>query len=200
MTRLQKIEEYVTELLTNEIPEVYYFHNLMHTQHVVMSTAYIGEKEGLTDKELELVQVAAWFHDTGFTRMRTGHEEESVKIAEAYLRKHRFEEEDIEVIAACIRATKIPQSPKTLLEKILCDSDLTHIASSIYWERSNNLLKEIESCEQIEIAEIDWLKSNLKFLENHHFFTDFGKARLEVLQLSAIRENRELIDKLLTDV
>lgn len=68
-----------------------------------------------------------------------------------------------------IIATRIPQMPCNLLEQILCDADLDYIGRDDYWKISNYLFKEIN--ESAQLLEIDWLKIQIEFLDQHHFFT-----------------------------
>jgi len=42
-----------------------------------------------------------------------------------------------------IMATKIPQSPKNLLEQIICDADLDYLGRERYEENSLLLLQEL---------------------------------------------------------
>ncbi|WP_204306740.1 hypothetical protein, partial [Klebsiella pneumoniae] len=73
--------------------------------------------------------LAAWFHDTGFSSGQAeGHEETSVQIATQFLQSRHTDEGIMQRVASCIRATKMPQSPVSLIEKILCDADLQHLA------------------------------------------------------------------------
>jgi predicted metal-dependent HD superfamily phosphohydrolase len=59
----------------------------------------------LSDKKVELLHIAAWFHDTGYDKGSEGHENRSCQYMEAFLKEHNVPEEDIQTVAACIRAT-----------------------------------------------------------------------------------------------
>jgi predicted metal-dependent HD superfamily phosphohydrolase len=88
----------------------------------------IGAACRLSAEELEGVILAAWFHDAGYVEAIEGHEEKSVEIATSFLRENGYPQEKIARVAACIRATKMPQNPKTLMEQVLCDADISHLA------------------------------------------------------------------------
>ena len=48
-------------------------------------------------------------------------------MAKEELPKFGLSEKDIELICGMIMATKIPQNPKTKLEKIIADADLEYL-------------------------------------------------------------------------
>ena len=80
---LKKAEAFVTNLLTEKLSDDYTFHNLKHTQDTVETAHEIAENSELSKKEIEIIQLAAWFHDTGHTVIYDGHEEKSAEIATA---------------------------------------------------------------------------------------------------------------------
>ena len=95
------------------------YHNISHTLDVIKQAEIIAKQEGVNDKhDLLLLRTAAAFHDSGFLFVYKGHEEKGCEIASGDL-KNTFSEADIKKICGMIMATKIPQSPNTLLEKII---------------------------------------------------------------------------------
>ena len=89
----------------------------------------IGEGFNLDEHEMLLVQLATWFHDTGYSEGPEEHEERSCVNAEAFL-KGKIPDADLETIKGCIRSTKVPQRPTSILEQIICDADLVATATS----------------------------------------------------------------------
>ena len=57
---------YLEEILENKLPAHISYHNLSHTQGVVHAAQEIGQASGLSDNELEIIELACWFHDVGF--------------------------------------------------------------------------------------------------------------------------------------
>ena len=53
------------------------FHDIQHIKNVVEAVQLVGKKCGLGQRELKLLQLAAWFHDCGYTEGAEGHEERS---------------------------------------------------------------------------------------------------------------------------
>ena len=125
---LEKVEQYVTNLLTEKLHKHIYFHNLKHTRQVRDAAREIGEKMKINDKEKELIEIAIWFHDTGFIKDYINHEEESAKIAEAFLKEQNYPEDKIKIIKKAILKTSLETLPDSKIEKIIRDADLAHLS------------------------------------------------------------------------
>ena len=86
--------------------------------------------------------LSAWFHDTGYSSGKVeGHEEISVQIATQFLQQHAVSDMVQQRVTSCIRATHMPQSPISQVEKILCDADLLHLSTGDF-KALNQLLKQ----------------------------------------------------------
>src|SRR5688572_12715310 len=90
---LTKAEEFVSALFNEKLPPKLVYHDYLHTLETVEGAKEIGEKSGLNEVDLEIVQLAAWLHDTGYTETYVGHEAKSVDIAEAFLKKNGYPED-----------------------------------------------------------------------------------------------------------
>lgn len=166
---LPLVEEHVKAYFTNNMPEQYCFHNFDHTAQVVHASVQLAEKEQLDTFTLGLLKVAAWFHDTGYNEGGPGHEQRSADLAESFLRD-KLSPEQISTIRGMILATKIPQSPQSIAEKIICDADLSHLGNEHFWER-NDLLKEEMEANGIKMNKNEWLQFEINFISNHRYHT-----------------------------
>lgn len=118
-------KQFIVTKLRAELSNQLHYHGLHHTLDVLKMATEIAENEGVSSHDLVLIKTAALFHDAGFVKNKhAGHEVEGCLIARAALLKFGYPEADIETICGMIMATKIPQSPGTLLEQIICDADL----------------------------------------------------------------------------
>lgn len=167
----KEMKEFVFDLLNSKLPGHYYYHNIEHTQYVFDKVAEIANCENCTEKQIELLQVAALWHDTGFIHFYKGHEEESCQLAKKYLPQFGYGSEDIEMICGMIMATKIPQSPKNKLEEILADADLEYLGTPLAERRAGDLFKELQH-DNPQLTEKQWNKDQIAFLQQHHYFTD----------------------------
>ncbi len=84
-----------------------------------------------------------------------------------------FGKKQIEVVKGLIMATKVPQSPKTELEKILCDCDLDYLGRKDFYEIGNLLFKELKFYSIVK-TKAQWDQIQISFLEKHHFHTEFA--------------------------
>lgn len=184
---------FVYKLFREELPEWATFHNLAHTSEVVASSWEIGSASGLTAHETEIVLLAAWFHDTGYTAIARGHEEVSVEIASRFLREKRYPGSGIARIGRCIRATRVPQRPQTFLERVLCDADLNSLGRRSYF-RQNDLLKlEIQKREGATLDEVMWLRRSYRFLRKHRFHTRYARQTLEKGRLNNLAALKNML-------
>ncbi len=177
---LSEVEQYVISFLNENLDKSYVYHNLAHTQRVVEKTKEISEAIGIAEDEIHRLVIAAWFHDTGFTKICEGHEEESALIAESFLKSHKVAQNDIDAVKQLILATKMVHNPKNTSEKIIRDADCSHIASKNYDGLKALLRKEWELTMDKSLNDDEWLHENIEFLTKHHrFYTDYASAHWE---------------------
>ncbi|MFZ1322466.1 MAG: Pycsar system effector family protein [Ignavibacteria bacterium] len=174
----EEAADFVNELFKNKLQTIYVYHNLTHTEEVVEAVKKIGNKLNLNDEDLEIITLAAWFHDTGFIERVNNHEDVSIDIATKFLTENNYKKENIDLINGCINATRYPQSPTNILEEILCDSDLYHLGNKNYNFKNDLLRLEWEKSEGKIYSDIDWIKINMDFLTTHKFYTKPARKSL----------------------
>ena len=179
MNLLSKASEFVSDLLQNNLPEGCVYHNIEHTLNVVESAKLIGEHSRLSDEDMEVLLLASWFHDTGIVNIYLGHEEKSIEIFRNFAAENHLPVEKIEKAVQLINATKIPHNPRNLLEKIICDADLSHIGKKGFQNRIKLLRMEWEKMLGKKYSDIEWLNSNIDFLTKNKFRTDYANEVFE---------------------
>jgi HD superfamily phosphodiesterase len=170
-----KAEAYIVQKLRLELSETLYYHGLHHTLDVTDAALRLAKMEGIADAEtLDLIKTAALYHDSGFLKVYQLHEEESCRIARAALADFGYTPEQIEMICGMIIATKIPQSPQTHLEQILCDADLDYLGRNDFEPIAATLYNELKARGKVgEISE--WNKLQVKFIGAHNYWTQSAR-------------------------
>jgi len=172
------METFVLDLLKNNIPAFYYYHNFEHTLYVFERAIEIGKAEKCTRHEIDLVGTAALWHDTGFVRTYNNHEEEGCVMAREHLPQFGYSDQDIDRVCSMIMATRIPQSPKNKLEEIVADADLEYLGTPEAAARAEHLFMEWRHMDP-SLTREKWNKIQISFLRSHHYFTRFCKEQRE---------------------
>lgn len=195
---LQQTEEYVTSILMTKTPSSRTYHNFAHTKNVLNSAIEIGIGENLNPDEMELIQIAAWFHDLGYIERTEGHEEISAMFASQFLNDLHFPNDKTDIVIECVLATKVPQSPKTKLEMIMCDADLNHIGREVFFEQNDLYRSELENTLKRKLSENEWLVQTIDFLNRHKFFTDYAIKNFSPNKESVIKKLQMQLEALNT--
>ena len=173
-------EKYIVEKLGSELSETLFYHGLHHVKDVTEIALILADQEGVVDQEsLSLLKTAALYHDCGFLNTYANHEEEGCKIVKAVLPEFDFSATQIEAICGMIMATKIPQNPQTLLEKILCDADLDYLGREDFEPIANTLFEELKARNMVSDLTA-WNAIQIKFIGSHQYWTDSAKKNREL--------------------
>lgn len=147
------------------------YHSAEHTLDVTNEVERIGMCENIADEnELFLLKVAALYHDTGFLFTYLGHEEYSCKIFKEEAPEYGFSNYEINIVCGIILATKIPQTPLTKMEEVICDADLDYLGRKDFITVSNKLKQEFMAY-GVTKNETEWAELQINFLAGHRFFT-----------------------------
>jgi uncharacterized protein len=182
---------YALARLEKELSPKLTYHNLWHTQEdVTPASVQIARHVGVSEADLRLLTVAAAFHDIGFTENPANHEMVGARIVAQILPEYGFSSSEIEAVMGMIIATRLPQSPRNLLEEIMADADLDVLGRRDFLSRNACLRQEWANFSQ-EIAIKPWYEGQLAFLRNHTYFT----AVAQMLRNDLKKENIALLEK-----
>jgi len=208
----KEVNSFVFDILKNKLSSKVVYHNYNHTLQVVKAANEIALAEKVKKSDLEIVLIAAWFHDTGYVEGYKNHEGESKKIAQDYLKNKGFSSEKIAKVSVLIDATKMPQKPTNKIEEIICDADLCHLGTEDYTKNADLLRSEWEQLCNKELTDIEWLKENNRFFGEHKYFTNYAftklnsqktvnwlKVQKDLRKLSIKNKEQELKNKLKKD-
>lgn len=190
-TLLDEIKQYVTTYFHSHSNDKLIYHNLAHTENVVNAAVEIANHYRLSDLDYFVVVTAAWFHDIGYFIDPSRHEEKGAEEAAAFLKRQGIDETTIQTVGNCIRATKLPQSPQTLLEKIVADADLFHLGTARFTETNKTMRKEFIALHNIEISKEEWRIKTIRLLESHHYHTDYAQLLLNDTKAKHLEKLKE---------
>lgn len=177
MINITAIQEHVLSMLKEGLSARLTYHNIDHTLDVTAQCQDIASAEGITDKDTLLaLHIASLYHDAGFLFVYVGHEEKGCKMAREQLPGFGVTGSMIENICAIIMATKIPQSPKNLLQQIICDADLDYLGREDFFTISENLCKEVLEY-KIVGSKKEWEERQVYFLQTHTYFTKSSQKK-----------------------
>lgn len=154
------------------------YHSIDHTTDVFKQCVKIAVLEKVSAQEMALLKIAALYHDTGFIYAYTGHEEKSCDIFREDTAEMDFNVKEEKLILELIMATKVPQKPKTLLQKIICDADLDYLGRRDFPAITERLKTEFLQYSIVK-NEAEWKKVQREFLKKHRYHTTSSKVRRE---------------------
>jgi uncharacterized protein len=190
---------YVLDRLERELSPKLVYHSIGHTRdHVVPASQCLAKMEGLDGHACQLLQTAAYFHDIGFTEQYIDHEQAGARIAAEILPGFKYSARDIQAIQKMILATKLPQSPGSLPERILADADLDVLGRQDFLKRNQDLRTEMEAYDNY-FGDAEWYGNQLRFLQTHHYWTETARRLRNATKASNIDLLKKLFDQVNKD-
>ncbi|MXN89897.1 HD domain-containing protein [Flavobacterium sp. Sd200] len=180
MDIVEKAESYVFHSFKDKLSPDYIYHNFNHTLRVVNNAKLIAKEEGVSTDDIEIITLAAWFHDLAYIEGPDGHELRSSVMAKDFLTESGYDANKAEAVATLIRATQLGVEPQNHLEKIIKDADCSHFAEPNYVQLAELLREEWKITQKKEYTDLEWAISNRKVLLHYHrFFTEYAKTNLQ---------------------
>ncbi len=174
----KKTEQYVTDLFHREQSPHLVFHNLEHTEYVVNKTKEIAGHYELTEKDMLVVFVSAWFHDTGYLFVPAAtHEQKSADLMEQFMKEHNGPEDVILEIRECIMVTKRNVQPANLNQQIISDADTYNFGTSDFKKTNKLVFREWEHLNPM-VNRKDFDNAAIKMMREHRFYTSYCKDLL----------------------
>lgn len=185
---ITETERFVFDLLKREQREGYVYHTFTHSETVADTARRLAKTLDLGEEAIEIVTLAGWLHDVGYTEIYHGHEEVSIRIASDFLRSQKYPDDKIQLVVGCIAATKVPQHPKNILEEIVADADLAGLGRKSFSEQSDLLRIEWDRALGKQYSDAEWLEQNIDLLAGHNYFTSAAKELFEEQQINNLRK------------
>lgn len=184
--------QYALDRLARELSTLITYHSLAHTRDEVVPAAdQFALREGVTGEDFLLLRTAALYHDLGFVEQHHEHEAGSARIAAAMLPAFGYRPAQIDVIVGMILATQLPQRPRSLLEQIMADADLSVMGQADYLPRNAALRDELAATSR-PMTDSQWYGGQLDFIRDHRYYTAAARSlrdaqkRINVAAMAAL--------------
>lgn len=195
MDIVQKAEGFVFALCKDKLSPDYIYHNFNHTLRVVNNVKTLIKEEEVNEEDAEMLIVAAIFHDAGYIDGATDHEDRGAGIAKNFLIENDYPADKADKVAGLIKMTKLGSEPQTHLDKVIRDADCAHFADKNFAALSGLLREEWKLTEDKCFSDLEWALANRRMLmQEHRFFTDYGKTTLQPLKEENIANLQEVIN------
>lgn len=189
----KKTEDIVKDLFAKKGSPTLTYHNLNHTEYVVNKTKEIAGHYQLSEKEMLILFIASWFHDTGYLFVAPAeHEEKSVELMKSFLTEVEMEEDVITQAADCIMATKQPRNPQGLLQEIICDADTYNFGTKSLKETNDLVYQEWIQLNP-KLPRLTFDLGTISMLEAHRFYTSYCEENLEKRKMKNINKLKKKI-------
>lgn len=184
------------KLLEQNLDPKYVFHSIEHTKDVFQEAVLFALTDGRTPREIELISIAAAYHDVGFLEGAEGHEQRSADIVAQEMEKEgSFEEQEVVLVRRMILDTHLnethqgmKQRATTGLSRYLLDADLSNFGRDDFFERLKLYAEEL-GLEQSALA------SNTHTLMSRHYWkTEAAKSLREPKKRENIKVLAEKFD------
>jgi predicted metal-dependent HD superfamily phosphohydrolase len=190
-----KAKETIVHHLEQNLPSDLFYHGIHHTFDVFDAALVIAENEKIDSADdLTLLKTAALFHDSGFTIDASKHEECGCDLAREILPACDYSDSQIDQICGMIMATKIPQQPLNLLERIICDADLDYLGRDDFFKIGDTLYQELKAFDKIKDV-TQWNQLQISFLSNHQYHTEFSRGNREIKKQENLQEIQNILFK-----
>ena len=148
----------------------------------------LGGPMSIHDEEaLFLLKIACLYHDSGFLTTYKEHEIAGCELASKELPAFDIDPVQLEIICGMIMATRIPQTPHTKLEEVICDADLDYLGRDDFSPISHNLFLELKARNFVE-TENDWNLIQVRFFKQHNYFTNTNKQLRNEKKINHLHE------------
>lgn len=189
----EEVKSFMDAKLKKELPAELTYHNHRHVFDVYEKASMLAKMENISEGEEKLLLIAVLFHDSGFIISQTDHEMYSCQLAAQHLPAFGINPEQLQCINGMIMATKVPQNPQNLLEKIICDADLDYLGRPDFWEIGALLFAELKG-KGILNTSLEWNRMQVAFLEKHRYFTASAHELRQATKMEHLKTLKEMIE------
>jgi predicted metal-dependent HD superfamily phosphohydrolase len=193
----KRTEQHVTDLFHMHHPPHLVLHDLSHTKNVVKRTNEIAGHYQLTEDDMRVLFIAAWFHDTGYLDgPPEGHEHRGAEIMRSFITTLGEPDSIIDKAEQCILATKFPRNPNGILEEIICDADTYQFGDKKEFKETNKeAFEEARYFTGFAVTKHLFNEGTLALLEKHTFYTSYCRDLLNGTKKEIMKKIKKRLEK-----
>ena len=176
--------------LLENLPTDLRYHTIDHTYDVLTDAVTFALLDGLSDRDIELVAIAAAFHDTGFVKQRSMNEPIGAQYAREEMQLHKYTEEEILLVEGMVLDTQLKRTPDGFLKQIpttrlsayVLDADLANFGKTTFFAQSVLVLEEMLNRGIKDISSIElrnYLMNTDRLVSRHQWYTHSAKLLFE---------------------
>lgn len=176
---LKSVPQQVKSLFAKSPRDPLYFHTLKYAGSVVSEAGKIAGFYQLKKQDILLLRTVAWYSVVGWSYDPEHPEAAAVELMQSYLAEKNLGPELISKIARLIMTTKMPQRPSGLLEEISCDCLFLYASKKSFYKKCKLWQQEAQLSGNESKSPVDWLTDTIHLLEEHQYFSEYGRTYLE---------------------
>jgi len=194
---VEESARYVFELFQDKLSPNYVFHNYQHTIETVTTCKTLAHAYSeISMEDLEVLLLAAWFLNSGYTISFENHEEKSKEIARAFLNEKNYDINRIEEVLRCIDSTKNVSKPSDLLCKIIADANHAYIGQDTYQAKAELLRTELSRFGKTFMNDKEWITAQIEFIQSTNFHTEEAKLLFEAQRNKTLKKLYKKLKKI----
>lgn len=175
-TLVAKAEDYVRQLLGNQLEEHYTYHNWDYTANAKESALAIGQETGLDGVQLTNVVLAVLFHRVGNIKTYYDFPAASAKMAREFLERENYPANERAKVVHCIELLDNNNDPSDDTDAVFLDAINSHLGQKRFAKQAGALQEErAHFLNQKEVPQV-WLKKQEKKIKNIDFHTEAAKS------------------------
>lgn len=188
-------KQFILAELHAGLPAMRTYHCFEHTLDVTAAAVRIGRDEGVQGEDLQLLETAALFHDSGYMVLPANHEEGSCRLAAEHLPCFGYTEVQVARIRDMIMGTMVPQQAGDRLSEILCDADLDYLGRDDFFIIGDRLFQELRYEGKMNTRP-EWNRLQATFLAGHTYYTRTSNLLREARKQEHLAQVRRWLAKL----
>lgn len=177
----------------NGLPEYLRYHAKQHTEDVFHEAILFGLMDGLDEKKLERLAVAAAWHDVGYLIRPNDNEEVAVELFEKEVSQANLEyAEDVKKMIMDTKLKITKNGPEIFMSDPmsahLLDADVSNFGRTDFREKRGLVAEELKIDITNQETKRMFLEFGLALLKNHEWHTQAGRKLRQEQKLKNIAQ------------